>query len=253
MTKRREKRRKTGGAGLGRRAREGLSSELLLRVREHEKRDVDEAAAALKISTSRFAAEAALHDAKLVLAGLRARALTESRSSVGTSIAKRLGAEQGVGSAFAGAGLERRARGILAATLQVTLSANEKRDVDLASRALGITTNRFATRAVLREAQLALAGFRARPWAEGLRFRHLRILKVIERQGGDPVSIGFIRNELNPIDLGLLSRVITEMERLGLVGRQRIAKRRGVFVKVTGKGRRAWQHARLSEVPIGEA
>lgn len=159
-------------------------------VSEQEKQDVEEAAAALGISVSRFSAQAVLHGAELVLAGARGRLAPERRGSIYPPTVAVGGEDQAAGSGSAAVGPERRARGIVKATEQVVVSQQEKRVVDEAARVLGITTSRLARRAVSRDAQLVLAGFRACPWAEGLRFRRQRILEVLERHGGGPASLG---------------------------------------------------------------
>jgi DNA-binding MarR family transcriptional regulator len=72
-----ERQRRPGGAGLGRRARQGLPAKLQLHVTVEEKYDIERAASVLGISASRFASRAALRDAELVLAGQELRASGE--------------------------------------------------------------------------------------------------------------------------------------------------------------------------------
>ncbi|MGH9400633.1 MAG: hypothetical protein ACRD2P_00830 [Terriglobia bacterium] len=78
MANKSEEQRKTGGAGLGRRARQGLGSKIQVHVTVEEKRDIERAASVIGISSSRFTARAALREAELVLAGLHFRASGEA-------------------------------------------------------------------------------------------------------------------------------------------------------------------------------
>ncbi|HTV54461.1 MAG TPA: DUF1778 domain-containing protein [Terriglobia bacterium] len=73
MRKEPEWEQRPGGAGLGRRARQGLPAKLQLHVTPEEKHDIERAASVMGVSASRFATRAALRDAELVLAGVNFR------------------------------------------------------------------------------------------------------------------------------------------------------------------------------------
>lgn len=139
-----------------------------------------------------------------------------------------------------GAELRRRARQGLTERIMLHATSEEKRDIDKAASVIGISTSRFAMRAALHEAELVLAGSHFRTSPVGLRPTYERILELIASgHGGDRVHMAWISRELK-VSVSVLSRQLDQMERLNLVKRERIPGRRGVLLRLTENGRRAW-------------
>jgi hypothetical protein len=142
-----------------------------------------------------------------------------------------------------GPGLGRRARHGLSAALQVLVTPEEKRDIQRAASVLGISASRFASRAVLRDAELVLAGSKFKTSGQWLRPTYERILNLMGScRDENAASMGWISHEL-AIGPAVLSREIDELESLGLIERRRIKGRRGIFLYLTAKGREAWDRA----------
>lgn len=140
-----------------------------------------------------------------------------------------------------GAGLGRRPRHGLPGKIQLTVSQEEKLDIENAASVLGISVSRFAARAALRDTELVLAGAHTRASATGLRPTHERILKLVgSADQKTPATMGSIWRKLE-IRPAVLSREVGQMEKLDLVKRRRIAGHREVFVHLTPNGQRIWQ------------
>lgn len=128
--------------------------------------------------------------------------------------------------------------------MQVSVAGHEKRDIEEAAGALGISTSRFIAQAALREAQVVLSAKRGLiASSQGLEARHQEILELVNQgEKGGPISMKAISERLG-VSPSLLSRIMGEVENLALVSRERKG-RRGVFVRLTEKGKRVWASAR---------
>lgn len=124
--------------------------------------------------------------------------------------------------------------------MQVLVTQKEKRDLEEAAGALGISSSRFMAQAALHEAELALSVKRGvRAFSEGLEARQQEILRlVVEREKTGPIAMGAISERLGIVP-AVLSRIVSAMQRQELVWRENRG-RRGQFVSLTEKGRQVW-------------